>query len=357
MRVVVCPDKFAGTLSAAEAAAAIAEGWRRTAPQAEVVTLPLSDGGPGFLDALHASLGGELLAVTVTGPLGEPVPAAVLQVGETAYLESAQACGLHLVPPQQRPESAETATTRGVGELLLAALDTGARRVVVGLGGSATTDGGAGCLAALGALPGATLSALRERFAGRELVVATDVDVPLLGPRGAARGFAPQKGAGPDAVERLEERLEAWAARWEPETRPLRRVAAAAGAGAAGGLGYALLLLGGRREPGIGTVLDAVGLEAALEGASVVVTGEGMFDWQSLSGKVVSGVAAVAMRHGRPVVVLAGQVLVGRRELATLGVEAAYPVASTPEEVADSLRRPADLLADLAARVARTWTY
>ncbi|MDQ4008146.1 MAG: glycerate kinase, partial [Actinomycetota bacterium] len=206
MRVLIAPDKFAGTLSAVEAADAIAEGWRRRAPDDETVRVPMADGGPGFCDVLHAGLGGDLVAVTVTGPYGERVPATVLLAGETAqgertaYIESAQACGLHLTPPEAR--DAERATSRGVGELVAAAIDAGANRIVVGLGGSGTNDGGAGLLAALGAtaspataldqgpsslatLDSVDLTEARSRLEGRTLVAASDVDNPLLGLIGA----------------------------------------------------------------------------------------------------------------------------------------------------------------------------
>ncbi len=232
VRILVAPDKFAGTLTAVEAAASIAEGWRRTSPDDVVVQVPLADGGPGFLDVLHADLGGALLATTVSGPLGSPVPAAVLVVDGTAYVETAQACGLHLLDEPARDP--RTTTTYGVGELVSAAVDAGARRIVLGLGGSGTNDAGAGLLAALGvtALTGAGADAtevlrhggagLRDiasidltpaiaRVAGIELVVATDVDNPLLGLRGATNGFGPQKGADRAAVMQLEGSLEAFA--------------------------------------------------------------------------------------------------------------------------------------------------
>ncbi len=369
MRVLVCPDKFAGTLTAAQAAAAIAEGWARQAPADEIVEVPLADGGPGFLDVLHANLGGRLVAATVAGPRGEPVPGSVLVVGETGYVESAQACGLHLLPVADRDPG--LTSSFGVGELVAIAVEQGVRRVVVGLGGSATNDGGAGLLAALGARPaeqlragGLALSGLRQvdvepaRALLRrvDLVAATDVDNPLLGLRGASHGFARQKGADDDLVLALEDALSHLVALVEPGTRALRTVAAQPGAGAAGGLGYALLLLGGRREPGIGTVLAAVGLAERVARADLVVTGEGSLDWQSLHGKVVSGVAELGLAAARPVIALAGQVQVGRRELAALGIESAYPVAATPEQREASFARPAQMLADLAARVARTWS-
>jgi glycerate kinase len=363
MRVLVAPDKFAGTLTAVEAADAIAQGWQRTAPDDIVTTAPLSDGGPGFVDVVQAALGGKLLSVTATGPRGEQVPTTLLLVDGTAYIEAAQACGLHLIPAQERDPT--TATSYGVGQLIGSAVDEGAARIVVGLGGSATNDGGAGMLAALGAMPVAELrlggaaladvaevdlSPARERVARVELVAASDVDNPLLGLRGASNVFGAQKGATPDDIQRLDGALTRFAEQTD------RRLADGKGAGAAGGLGFGLALLGATRVPGIGTALDLVGFDALVQSADVVVTGEGSFDYQSLSGKVVNGVAEAATRAARPTVVLAGRVEVGRREMAAVGVESAYSVVDLAGSVEAALDRPAERLAELAARVARTWS-
>jgi len=373
VRVLIAPDAFAGTLSAVEAAEAIASGWRRSAPGDELVLRPLSDGGPGFVDVAQAALGGELVGRIVMGPIGEPVPAAILHVDETSYLESAQACGLHLIPDGRRDPT--RTTTFGVGELIAAALEGGARRVVVGLGGSGTNDGGAGALAALGAEPAEllrggggglrdldaptlNLAAARSRLSAVELLVATDVDNVLLGPRGATATFGPQKGADADAVQRLDAALEHFARAAQPDLglNMPGSAAVAPGAGAAGGLGFALLLLGGRRVPGIGTILELVQLPSAIGEVDLVLTGEGCLDWQSLSGKVVSGVAAAALDRGRPCVALAGQVQIGRRELAAMGVAAAYSVAESAGSAQAAMGRPAIELAALAARVARSWS-
>ncbi len=380
MRIVVAPDSFGGTLSAVQAAEAIRVGWTRTAPDDQVTTVPLSDGGPGFVDVLHHCLGGRLVEVMVSGPLGEPVVAHILLVekggARTAYVESAQVCGLHLIPAERRDPT--RATTVGVGELLLAAVDAGAQRIVVGLGGSGTCDGGAGLLAALSAQVrtdegtrgpgvlrhgGAGLGVVRsvdlrtplDLLGDVEVVVATDVDVPLLGSRGAAHGFASQKGATPAQVDELESALGAFA-RALGRRSDGKDPALLAGAGAAGGLGYALLHLGARRVPGIATVLGSVGLAERVGAADLVLTGEGRFDWQSLQGKVVSGVCGVAVEHARPVLVLAGQVEVGRREWVALGAAGAFSVADQAGSVAAAMAAPADRLADLAARVARTWS-
>lgn len=392
VRVLIAPDSFGSSLTAAEAADAIAGAWRTVAPHDEVTVCPLADGGPGFVATLHAALGGELVPVAVTSPVGVQVPAVVLLVGTTAYVESAQAVGLPLVAPELRDPT--RTSSRGVGELVATALTAGARRVVVGLGGSATNDGGAGALVGLARALGlagpsdlldtgggslgavvpddlAGLRELRDRLREVELVVATDVDVPLLGLHGASAGFAPQKGATPEQAQELERALghfahAATAALGDalrPDllagTRPASatsRLTAAPGAGAAGGLGFGLALLGGRLVPGSAFVADAVGLDALVGDHDVVVTGEGRFDWQSLHGKVVAEVATRALAHAVPTVVVAGEVLVGRRELSAAGITAAYAVGETPEQVAAALAAPAQTLAARAARVARTWS-
>jgi glycerate kinase len=362
MRVLIAPDKFAGTLTAVEAAEAIAEGWRRQDPDAEILTAPMADGGPGFLDVLGAVTGGSLLSVTVRGPLGEPVPATVLVAGETAYVESAQACGLHLVEPaDRRPEDG---TTYGVGELVGAAVDAGARRIVIGLGGSGTNDGGAGLLAALGAtgdgavldagaagLAGVTavdLGPARERLAGVELVAATDVDNPLLGLRGATKVFGAQKGLAEERMPAVDGWLQDFAAATD------RKTAGTKGAGAAGGLGYALLVLGAERVSGIDLVAELTGLRAAASKVDLVLTGEGAFDFQSRAGKVVAGVAKVANDALRPCVVLAGRVLIGAREMRTMGIESAYGLVDLVGEER-AFADPHGSLAAAAERVARTW--
>ena len=362
MRVLFAPDSFGGTLSAVEAAQAMADGWRRRAPHDDFVLAPMSDGGPGFVDALHASLGGALLAVTVRNQYGEPTPATVLVVDETAYVEAAQACGLHL----STRRDPERASTYGVGELIAAAAEAGAHRVFVGLGGSGTNDAGAGCLAALGATaePAAALVAgpcglaglsavdlqpVHRRLANVDLVVATDVDNPLLGLRGATNVYGPQKGI----AEERKQVVDAQLARLAELTD--RRVADRKGAGAAGGLGFALLLAGGERVGGVQVVAEALGLSELVKDADLVVTGEGAFDFSSRSGKVPYGVAQVAGEAIRPCIALAGQVLVGAREMRTMGIESAYSVVDLVG-VAAAFADPPGSLSALAERVARTWS-
>jgi glycerate kinase len=373
MRVLIAPDDFKGTLSAVEAAEAIAAGWRSHAPDDTLTLIPMSDGGPGFVRAVSTVLGGDIAPVGLRGPMGETAIGMVLMVDGAGYVESAHGCGLALVHSDRR--NARAATSYGVGQLIAAAIDSGARRIVVGLGGTASTDGGAGMLAALGATArdaagvpvaldagGAALADVvtvdlapaRARVGDVEIVVASDVDSPLLGSRGAARGFAAQKGADDAAVDELEAALSSYS-RAIGRQADGKDPAVALGAGAGGGLGYGLMLLGGRRVPGIETVRGVLGLETAIGESDLVITGEGCFDWQSLRGKVVTGVAAAALDQGRPVVVLAGRVEVGKREYVALGITEAH-AASADGDVPATAAEAARALAERAARVASQWS-
>jgi glycerate 2-kinase len=368
VKVIICPDKFAGTLSALAAAQAIAEGWRAAAPGDDLLIRPVADGGPGFLEVLHASVGGDLVEVPTTDPLGRSVTGHILKTAEgTAYVESAAACGLaHLVPNERNPR---LTTSFGLGSLVRAA---GAGRVVIGLGGSGTNDAGAGWFEAMGITPvdadgrpltrgGAALlecAGLRiaADFEG-ELIGASDVDNPLTGPHGASAVFGPQKGATPDDVELLEAALTHWAAilvRYLPGCPP--DLARRPGGGAAGGLGAAILALGGRIISGIDLVLDQTGLGRAIEGADLVITGEGSFDQQSLHGKVISGVAQAAADHGIPCVVLAGRVSTGRREQGAAGITEAHSLVDHYGSVEQALAEPAQGLRDLASKLARQYS-
>jgi glycerate kinase len=377
MRILICPDKFAGTLSAPEAAAAIAEGWREGAPDDELEIRPLSDGGPGFLDVLATAVPGRRVPVRTVDPLGRPVGGEVLlgRDGTTAYVESAQACGLHLLAAHER--DVRRTTSFGLGALIATAAECGARRVVIGLGGSAVNDGGAGMLTALNAVPvdvagmalpygGAALVAVAglaglPQIRAMELVAATDVDNPLTGPTGASYVFGPQKGASPEDVLLLDAALARFAEVLErdlPGCPP--GLAGLPYGGAAGGLGAAVLALGGRCESGIALVSRLIGLDAALDRADLVITGEGSFDHQSLRGKVVAGVAGAARDRGLPCVVLAGRVSTGRRESAAAGVTEAHSLVEyfggEPHGgVERATSRPTEGLRALAARLARQW--
>jgi len=384
MRVVLAPTRFAGTLTAPEAAEAMARGWRRSAWHDDLVLAPMSDGGPGFLDVLAEALGGETLAATASGPTGAPVPAAVLLVDQdgtrTAYVEAAQAAGPDLVPPDRR-DPAHTSSF-GVGELLDLAMSTGAARIVVGLAGSAVHDAGAGLLAALGAgersvlgaggvaltevttgdLPG--LSSVVHRYRAVELVLATPATLPLLGFQGASAVEAEERGASREDAQALEGAFGHWVdvvTRVLPQPRDLlgggsRRLDKEPGAGAAGGIGHALLLLGARRVDGGRFVAEQVGLPALVGGADLVVTGEGTYDWRSLRDSATAAVSELAMSAGIPAVALAGQVRVGRREAMTAGLSGTYAVCERPEEVAAALADPVGTLEARAARVAATWS-
>jgi glycerate kinase len=365
MRVLAAPDKFRGTLTAPEAAASIAVGWRRTDPAAEVRTVPVADGGDGTLDVLVAALGGRTEVVRVRGPLGEPVkaPFGVIPTagGAVAVVEMARASGMALVHGHR---DAPGASTYGTGELIRAAARTSPRRIVVCIGGSATTDLGAGMAQALGIslldadgreIPpgGAGLRelaridarALAAELGDIEIVVACDVDNPLVGLRGAAAVYGPQKGAGPAEIEMLDSALNHAANVIERdlgiEIRELR------GAGAAGGLGGGLVaFLGAMIRPGFEVVAEALGLAEAIELAEVVVTGEGRYDEQSDRGKAPAGVLRMARAAGRRTVLIAGEV-------------ASPPAADVVESLLDRapreecMMRAAELLEDAAADAAR----
>ena len=348
LRVLIAPDCFGESLTAVEAARVIAEGWRRARPGDSLTVAPQSDGGPGFVDVLAAGHPGMAVHTTVVrGPLDGDVDAEwVLDADtSTAYIESAQACGLALLGGPPTAHTAVSAHSRGVGQLIDAARRCGARTIVIGLGGSSCTDGGRGMVDALGGLPEAA-----QRIAGVELVVATDVEHPLLGPTGAARVFGPQKGADPPTVILLEERLTDWAA--ELTTAAGRDVSTNPGAGAAGGLGAALLALGARRESGAGVILAHTGTADQIAATDLIVTGEGRLDEQSLHGKVVGALAAAAGPHAVPVLVLAGQVALSPEALGAGGIAAAHSLADYAGSVRRAIEDAAGQLAGLAERTA-----
>ncbi len=354
MRVLIAPDCFGDSLSAVEAADAIAAGWQRARPGDKLTRAPQSDGGPGFVDVIAGRLG-ERRTARVSGPLDADVDAAWVFDGTTAYIESAQACGLALLDGPPTPQTALAAHTRGVGQLIAAALEAGARRIVVGLGGSATTDGGRGMVEVLGAharsTTGSRLSTARERLIDVELIAATDVEHPLLGPMGAARVFGPQKGADEHTVTLLEDRLTDWAT----ELDAAGCVSDVPGAGAAGGLGAALLALGARRESGAAVIAEHTRLADDLADADLVITGEGRFDDQSLHGKVISALAAGAAGRATPVLVLAGQLALDATALRGAGVTAAFSLAEHAGSVQRAIEDAANQLMGLAERTAREW--
>jgi glycerate kinase len=389
VKIIVAPQALKGSLDAAEVGHAIAAGIHVVLPGAEVTVVPVADGGEGTVSALVAATAGHTLSVRVTGPLGQPVeahygllgadhvpesqPGATRSVpdldGRTAVIEMAAASGLPLVPREHRDP--RIATTRGTGELIRAALDAGARRLLIGIGGSATNDGGAGMVQALGVhllddqgqelLPGGAalarldqidLSGLDPRVRETEVIVASDVTNPLCGPLGASAVYGPQKGATPEMVAELDAALAHFA---EVIRRDLGTdVAALPGAGAAGGLGAGLIaFLHARLQRGADMVLQAVGLEQRLEGASLVFTAEGRLDDQTAFGKAPGTVAALAHRHGIPVVVLAGGLGPGYEQLYATGISAVLPLPDGPLPLEESMARAEELVTAAAERAMR----
>ncbi|WP_422665289.1 glycerate kinase [Actinacidiphila cocklensis] len=363
-RVLIAADKFKGSLTAVQVAEHVTAGLRAVVPGLDVAALPVADGGDGTVEAAVAA-GFERRTVRVTGPLGEPVEAAYALREGTAVVEMAEASGLRHLPPGVFAPL--TATTYGTGELLLAALDAGARTIVLGVGGSATNDGGAGMLAALGArlldaagapvAPGggplaglatAELGGLDPRLAATEVVLASDVDNPLLGPKGAAAVYGPQKGASPDDVAALDAALAHYA-----EVLGATTEAEAPGAGAAGGIGFgALVGLRAAFRPGIEVLLDVLGFEAALEGTTLVITGEGSLDEQTLHGKAPVGVAAAARARNIDVVAVCGRLSLPPAALGKAGIRRAYALADLEPDVTRSMSEAGPLLEQLAARLA-----
>jgi glycerate kinase len=374
VRIVIAPQEFKGSLSATEAARAIAEGLRRTLPDAELDLAPMADGGPGTVEALVTAGGGRRLTSTVGGPLGRPVEAAwgLLDEGRTAVIEMAAASGLVLLRAEER--DARRAGTYGTGQLIAAALEVGCRRLIIGLGGSATNDGGAGMAQALGArltddegrdLPpgGAALarlaridvSGLESRLRGCQVLGATDVTNPLCGPQGASAVYGPQKGASPADVEELDAALARYATVIERDLG--KRVAEVPGAGAAGGIGAGLIaFLDAHLRSGAELVAEVVGLEKRIAGADLVVTGEGRLDAQTAYGKTVATVARLARGQGRRVVALAGRVDDAQAACSVLGLEAALSIVPSgtgglPE--AEVMARAAELLSAAAEALGR----
>ncbi len=371
MRIIVAPDSFKGSLSALAAAEAIERGIRAVFPDAEVIKVPIADGGEGTVEALVAATGGRVEHRTVRGPLGEPVRAhwGVLGDGKTAVIEMAAASGLPLVPKERRDP--RITTTWGTGELMKAALDAGLATLVIGIGGSATNDGGAGMARALGArfldadgrdLPegGAALARLARidlagldpRLAGAGVLVACDVDNPLTGPRGASAVYGPQKGATPEMVRELDAALGNYARIAKAETG--RDAADVPGAGAAGGLGAGLLFFTpARLRPGVEIVVETTGLSTKMKGADLVITGEGRTDFQTAMGKAPVGVARVAKPLGVPVVCLAGGLGDGADDVLERGIDALASVVPQAMALEECMARGAELLEAAAARLCR----
>jgi glycerate kinase len=362
MRIVCAPDSFKESMTALEAARAMADGVRRADPAVETVLVPMADGGEGTTQALADALGGQVLTVRVDDALGRPHPAIYALAGDLAVIEMAEAAGLGQVAPDER--DVRRASTTGVGQLIRHALDAGARRFIVGLGGSATNDAGEGMARALGArfldaaghdlppggaalidLAAVDLTGLDPRLVQAEFRIACDVDNPLLGPRGASATFGPQKGATPQMVTELDAALACWADVVEPAVG--KSVRGVPGAGAAGGLGAAFLALtAGTLRRGVDLVIAAVGLAEAVGGADWVFAGEGSVDAQTLHGKAPWGVAKTAHAAGVPTILFGGRVALEAEALADVGVRAIVPIVRSVTTLGEALRAgPANLAA------------
>ena len=371
MRIVVAPQEFKGTLTAAQAAGAMAAGARRAMPQAAIDVIPLSDGGPGLTEAIHASRGGTVLTATVQNPRGRPIEAHWLRLeGQTAVIESAQAAGLTLL--QEHERDPRITTSYGVGQLLASALDQGCASIVVGLGGSATNDGGAGMAAALGArlldaggndLPagGAALAALERidisgldpRLAGARVLAAADVTNPLCGPEGASLVYSPQKGASAEVAKELDAALFRYGDIVERDAGI--PVLTAPGAGAAGGLGAGLIAFAGAEvRPGFEVVAEAVGLRELLADADLLLTGEGRLDEQTGYGKAVAGVARLAAECGVRTLIVPGMLAAGWEAVLEYadGVE---PVVGSLITAEEAIARPAETLEMTVERAMAGW--
>lgn len=369
LKIVIAPDSFKGSLKSPEVARAMAAGVRAALPDAVIVELPVGDGGEGTLDALVTATGGSFENHVVTGPLGEPVTArlGLLGDGETVFVEMAEASGLSLVPAAERDPY--RATTYGTGELIRAALAIGRKRLLIGIGGSATNDGGAGALQALGVrlldqegreLPagGTPLRQLATIDLGNfqipdglEIIAACDVTNPLTGPEGASAIYGPQKGAAPAGIADLDAALAHYA---DISAAKLgKQWKDAPGAGAAGGLGFALLaFLGARLERGVQLVLDAVQFESHLKDADLVLTGEGRIDRQTTAyGKTLTGIGERARRAGVPVLALAGSVSDDLGDYRQAGICGVASVIPRPMALEDAMRTGAALVEDASRRM------
>ena len=381
--VVIAPDKFKGSATAKEVAAALTRGLRSATSSAEVRCVPVADGGEGTIDAAVAA-GFTQQTALVTGPLGRPVEArwAIKHSSDRtdAVVELAQTSGIELLEPTR--STGATATSRGTGELLQAALEAGATRIVLGLGGSACTDGGAGMLAALGAklldqngitvadgggslhkLHRIELTDIDPRWAHTEVILASDVDNPLLGIDGAARVFGPQKGLSDDDIAGFDTSLGHFAERLrDAAAQTFGREAAQSvtdaitkpGAGAAGGTGFAAMaVLGAKRRRGIDVILDIVDFASALTDATLVITGEGSLDVQTLQGKAPVGIAQVANQHQIPVFAVCGRSLLSDRQAAGAGFDRVFALTELESDPEVSMREAQDLLVRLGARIGK----
>ncbi|WP_036768454.1 glycerate kinase [Photorhabdus australis] len=373
MKIVIAPDSFKESLSASQVAEAIEQGFREIYPQAEYIKLPMADGGEGTVESMVAAMNGQVIHLSVTGPLNQPVDSffGILGDERTAVIEMAAASGLHLVPMEKR--NPLITTTYGTGELILAALDKGVRKIILGIGGSATNDGGAGMMQALGVhlldisgkelkAGGAALSQLAEidlsgldsRLSHTEIIVACDVTNPLCGELGASAIFGPQKGATPEMVKELDAALRHYGEKIEFLTET--RVIDVPGAGAAGGMGASLLgWLNAKLQPGIDIVISTLKLEEALQGANLVITGEGRIDSQTIYGKTPIGVARIAKKYAIATIALVGGMSKDYSIVHDHGLDAVFSIIPGVCSLSDALAYGHENLRVTARNVAAVW--
>ncbi|QHZ44878.1 glycerate kinase [Bacillus sp. NSP9.1] len=374
MKIVIAPDSFKESMTSPEAAASIEKGFKAVLPDAEYIKIPVADGGEGTVQALVDATGGELMYKQVTGPLGTPVKAAygLLGDGKTAVIEMAEASGLHLIPPAQR--NPLQTTTRGTGELIIDAVEKGAAKIIIGLGGSATNDGGAGMASALGVkfldsngkeirdgggalsdIARIDVSGLDPKLKQIKFEAACDVDNPLTGPRGASAVFGPQKGATGEMVALLDQHLKHYDAmirdelHLEADTLP--------GAGAAGGLGAGLYaFLQAELKSGVDIVLDTLSFSERIKGADLIITGEGKIDGQTIYGKTPAGIAKRAVAAGIPVIAFAGSLGDGCELVYEKGISALFSIVPGIQSLEDSLANGSLYLERCARNIAAVWS-
>ena len=375
LKIVIAPDSFKGSITALEAANAIEKGIRKAVSSVEILKVPMADGGEGTVEAMLAAAGGEIRQVEVTGPLGEKVPAFydILEDKKTAVIEMAAASGLPLVPKEKR--NPLLTTSFGTGELIKKALEAGCSRLIIGIGGSATNDGGIGMLQALGVkftdINGAELgfgggelgrlhsidcSNLFSGLKNTEILVACDVTNPLCGPRGASQVFGPQKGATPDMIERLDKGLENYANKIKNYLG--KDIIDVHGTGAAGGMGAGLIaFLDASLKPGIEIMTEVACLEEKIEGCDLIITGEGNTDFQTAFGKVPVGISRIGKKYGRPVICLSGGIGEGIDTLYDEGITALFSIANKPMSLEDAMKNAGKLLMEAAENIVRLYSF
>lgn len=369
MRIVVAPDSYKGSVSAIGAANAMEKGIKRVFPEAEVIKVPIADGGEGTVEALVMATGGEIVYKDVTGPLGDKIKACwgILGDGETAVIEMAAASGLPLVPAEKRDP--RLTTTHGTGELIKAALDRGLRKIIIGIGGSATNDGGVGMAQALGIkfldaagkelaygggvlnlLARIELSEMDSRLTETVIMVACDVDNPLCGPKGASAVYGPQKGATPEIIKELDDNLRHFAEVAKIATS--KDIANNPGAGAAGGLGAGLLFFtNAQLRPGVEIVLETTGFAGLVKQAQLVITGEGRTDFQTAFGKAPVGVAKIAKTYDVPVLCLSGGLGQGYEDVFAQGIDAAASIIPQPMALKECMETAVELIEQGTTRI------